>query len=95
MKSASASRWARPDGTLTKLIGRQAVIVIASGVVIGLAGATALTRFISTSLWEVKAIDPVTFAGVPAVLIGIAILACLIPTRRAVRVDPTTVLRYE
>jgi putative ABC transport system permease protein len=78
-----------------KLIVRQALIVIASGIAVGLAGAMALTRFISSEIWEVKAIDPATFAGVSLLLIATAIVACLVPTRRAVRVDPTTALRYE
>ena len=78
-----------------KLLVGQALIVIASGIVVGLAGAMALTRFISSEIWEVKATDPATFVGVSLLLIATAILACLVPTRRAVRVDPTTALRYE
>jgi ABC-type antimicrobial peptide transport system permease subunit len=74
---------------------RQALIVIAIGLAAGIAGSAALTRFISSELWEVKSNDPATFAGVSVLLIAIAILACLIPTRRAVEVDPTTALRYE
>jgi putative ABC transport system permease protein len=77
------------------LIARQAAIAIASGVVIGLAGAMLLTRFISSEIWEVKAGDPPTFAGVTLLLIGIAILACLVPTRRAVGTDPNIALRHE
>jgi putative ABC transport system permease protein len=82
-------------GDVLKLIVRQALIVIASGVAVGLVGAMALTRFISSELWEVKAVDPATFVGVSVLLMAIATLACLVPTRRAVRVDPTTALRYE
>jgi putative ABC transport system permease protein len=78
-----------------QLVVRQALIVIASGIALGLAGAMALTRFISSEIWEVKATDPATFAGVSLLLIATAIVACLVPTRRAVRVDPTTALRYE
>ncbi len=78
-----------------KLMVRHALFVIASGVAIGLAGATMLTRFISSQLWEVKVADPATFTGVTLLLITVAILACLIPTRRAVEVDPTTALRHE
>jgi ABC-type antimicrobial peptide transport system permease subunit len=85
-----AARW-----DVLKLVMRQALVVTLSGLAAGLAGAIALTRFISSELWEVKPNDPATFAGVSLLLIAIAILACLIPTRRAVGVDPTTALRYE
>jgi putative ABC transport system permease protein len=78
-----------------KLIFRQALVVIASGLAVGLAGAMALTRFISSEIWEVQATDPATFAGLTLLLMAIALFACLIPTRRAVRVDPTTALHYE
>ena len=78
-----------------KLIFRQALVVIAAGVAIGIAGATALTRFISSEIWEVKTTDPWTFAGLAALLMAISIVACVAPTRRAVRVDPTNALRHE
>jgi putative ABC transport system permease protein len=78
-----------------RLIFRQALVVIAAGVVVGIAGATALTQFISSAIWEVKTSDPGTFAGLTALLMAIAILACVAPTRRAVRVDPTNALRHE
>jgi putative ABC transport system permease protein len=77
------------------IIARQAMWIIAAGVAVGLGGAAVLTRFISSELWEVQATDPATFAGVTLLLATIAILACLIPTRRAIRIDPTTALRYE
>jgi putative ABC transport system permease protein len=79
---------------LTLLI-RQAVWLIAGGVILGLAGSFALTRFISSELWEVQSIDPAVFGGVSTLLMGVALLACLVPTRRAVRVDPTVALRCE
>jgi putative ABC transport system permease protein len=77
------------------LIVRQALVVIAGGVAVGVAGATVLTRFISSAIWEVKTTDPGTFAGLTVLLTAIAVLACLAPTRRAVRVDPTSALRHE
>jgi MacB-like periplasmic core domain/FtsX-like permease family len=85
-----AARW-----DVLKLVMRQTLIVTGFGLCVGIAGAAALTRFISSELWEVKPNDPATFAGVSVLLIAIAILACLIPTRRAVGVDPTAALRYE
>ncbi len=78
-----------------KLIFRHALVVIAAGVAVGIAGATALTRFISSEIWEVKTTDPATFAGLTALLMAIAIFACVAPTRRAVQVDPTNALRHE
>jgi putative ABC transport system permease protein len=82
-------------GDVLKLIVRQALMVIATGLAVGLAGAMALTRFISSEIWEVKATDPMTFAGLTLLLMAIALIACLVPTRRAVRIDPTTALHYE
>jgi putative ABC transport system permease protein len=78
-----------------KLIFRQALVVIASGVVVGIAGASALTRLISSEIWEVKTTDSGTFAGLTILLMAVAICACVVPTRRAVRVDPTNALRHE
>jgi putative ABC transport system permease protein len=78
-----------------RLMIRQAAWMTAAGLALGLAGATALTRFISSELWEVQSADPATFVGVSLLLIAVALLACLVPTRRAVQVDPTIALRYE
>ena len=78
-----------------RLMIRQAIWMTATGLALGLAGAMALTRFISSELWEVQSTDPATFVGVSLLLIAVALLACLVPTRRAVQVDPTIALRYE
>jgi putative ABC transport system permease protein len=78
-----------------KLIVSQAALVIASGAAVGLAGAMALTRFLSSEIWQVQADDPWTFAGFTLLLVAIAVFACLVPTRRALRVDPNIALRYE
>ncbi len=78
-----------------KLVLGQALILIAAGLALGLGGAIALTRYLSSELWEVKATDPITFASVSLALVAVAVTACLIPTRRAVQVDPTVALRYE
>jgi predicted permease len=78
-----------------RLVIRQAIWMTAIGLAVGVGGAMALTRFISSELWEVQAADPATYVGVSSLLIAVALLACLIPTRRAVQVDPTVALRYD
>jgi predicted permease len=78
-----------------RLMVLHALILLAVGLTLGLAGSLALTRYLASALYEVKATDPSTFAAVSLLLALVAVAACLIPTRRAVSVNPTVALRYE
>jgi putative ABC transport system permease protein len=78
-----------------KMILGQGLLLAAIGVVIGVAGAFALTRLMSSLLFGVSATDPLTFAAVSLLLITVALIASYIPARRAMRVDPMVALRYE
>jgi putative ABC transport system permease protein len=85
---------ATSSGVMT-LVLKQALILVSIGLVLGIAGAFGLTRFIANELYEVKPTDPTTFIAVSLGLVVVAILASVIPTRRAVSVDPTEALRHE
>ena len=82
-------------GDILKLVWKSGVSLILIGVAIGLAGALALTRLITSLLFGVTATDATTLATVSAGLIAVALLACYIPAHRATKVDPLVALRYE
>lgn len=77
------------------LMLRKAMSLVLVGAIIGLAGAYAVTRVMSNLLFEVTPTDLATFVAVPMVLLLVALVACLIPARRATKVDPLVALRYE
>jgi putative ABC transport system permease protein len=79
---------------LTMVIGQGLILVIA-GLAIGAIGAFALTRYMQSLLFNVSATDPLVFVLISVLLTGIAMLACLLPARRATKIDPLHALRYE
>ena len=77
------------------LVLGQSAIVTVIGIVLGLGGAAALTRYLDQALFGLTALDPATFAGVGMLFAAIATIAAFIPARRATKVDPLVALRFE
>jgi putative ABC transport system permease protein len=80
-------------GALTRMVLASGVLLTASGLAVGLAGALLVTRLLSTLLVGVGARDPITLLAAGATLFAVALLACYLPARRAARLDPLVVLR--
>ncbi len=80
---------------VVRLIVRQGMLLVIIGTVIGLAGAFAVTRVMSSLLFGVGAKDPMTFVVVTVLLSLVALIACYVPARRATKIDPLEALRYE
>jgi predicted permease len=78
-----------------KLVVGQGMALAGAGLILGLVAAAGVTRYLSSQLFHVKPIDPLTYGGVTLLLASVALLACYIPARRATRVDPLVALRYE
>jgi predicted permease len=77
------------------LIVQNVMVTIVAGVIVGLAGAAALTRVTTSLLFEVSALDPIAFSAAGVTMAAVGVLAAVIPASRATRVDPTTALRSE
>jgi putative ABC transport system permease protein len=82
-------------GDVLKMVLRQGLKLTALGLLIGLAAAYALTRYMQSLLFGVKATDPLTFAAIALLLIAVAFVACWIPARRGTKVDPLIAIKYE
>ncbi|PYU38058.1 MAG: hypothetical protein DMG54_31485 [Acidobacteria bacterium] len=80
---------------LSRLVIGQGILLALIGAAIGIAAAVGVTRFMASMLFGIKATDPATFIGVAIMLIVVALAACYIPARRAMKVDPMVALRYE
>jgi predicted permease len=78
-----------------RLLLRQAMRPVLIGALVGVAGCAAVSQILSKVLYGIGSHDPIAFVGVPAFLLGIALMASYIPARRATRVDPVVALRYE
>ncbi len=77
------------------LVLRQGLLLTLVGIGLGLAGAFALTRVMSSLLFGVDSTDHATFAAIVVLLALVSLVACYIPARRATRIDPLVALRYE
>jgi ABC-type antimicrobial peptide transport system permease subunit len=83
------------EGDVLRLVAGQGMRLAVVGLVVGLAVAAIFARLLVSLLFGVSAIDPWTFIGVTFVLLAVALLACYIPARRALTVDPLIALRYD
>jgi putative ABC transport system permease protein len=80
---------------LIELVMRRGVLLASTGIVLGLAGSIALTRYLQSLLFETSAQDPWVLAAVGGILLGTSVLACALPAQRAAKVDVTRLLRSE
>jgi predicted permease len=83
------------EGDVLRLVAGQGMRLAVVGLVVGLALAAVFARLLVSLLFGVSAIDPWTFIGVTFILLAVALLACYIPARRAISVDPLIALRYD
>jgi predicted lysophospholipase L1 biosynthesis ABC-type transport system permease subunit len=81
--------------SVLRLIFQQGLVLVAAGMTLGMAAAVALTQVIRTLLWGITPTDPITFVIVSAALAAVALLACYVPARRALKIDPIVALRMD
>jgi putative ABC transport system permease protein len=84
-----------PRGQVLALVVRRGMLLVAVGLLLGLASALGAARLLQSLLYETEAYDPLTFAAVPLLLAVVALAACYLPARRAAAVDPMVTLRAE
>jgi predicted permease len=82
-------------GGVLRLVVGQGIVLAITGAMVGIAVALGVTRYLKSMLYNIHANDPATIAGVTILLTLVAVAACYIPARRAMRVDPMVALRYE
>jgi putative ABC transport system permease protein len=82
-------------GQVVKMVLSQGVLMAAAGLVLGVAGAIAAARFLRSMLFEVTPFDPLTYCVVASLVALVTLGACLLPARRASRIDPMRALRQE
>jgi predicted permease len=80
---------------ILKIAASEGAVVVALGIAGGILGSAVVTRFLQSMLFEVKTSDPATYLGISALLAAVTLLACLVPARRATRVDPLIALRQD
>jgi ABC-type antimicrobial peptide transport system permease subunit len=80
---------------VTRLVIRQAMFPVLTGMLVGMVLCGAVSSVFSAILFGLSPLDPASFVGIPLFLLAVALLACYIPARRAMRVDPMVALRYQ
>ena len=80
---------------IRRMILREGLTPVVIGIIAGLAGSLAVNRILQSQLVGISPYDPITMTGAPAILILVALLACEIPARRAMNIDPAIALRHD
>jgi len=78
-----------------RMVIRDGMFMAGAGVAVGIGGALVLTRLMRNLLFQITSTDPLTYSAVTLILVTVALLACCIPARRAMRVEPMAALRYQ